>query len=74
MLKMNLYQRLYLSKKILPPVITPMVTPIKSEGETLLISEEQYVIVKEAMFNPMYKNWLNFIVEDNNNRTVNKRK
>jgi len=74
MLKLNLYQRLYLSKKILPPVITPMVTPIKAENDNLLISEEQYVIVKPAQFNPLYKNWLNFIVENNNKTTVNKRK
>lgn len=74
MLKLNLYQRLYLSKKILPPVITPMVTPIKTQEDNLLISEEQYVIVKPAQFNPLYKSWLNFVVENNNKTTVNKRK
>jgi hypothetical protein len=73
LMKLNLYQRLYLTKKILPPVITPMVTPIKADNKDLVISEEKYVIVKPARFNPLYKNWLNFIVTNNNVKTINKR-
>lgn len=70
--KLNLYQRLYLSKKILPPVITPVIKPIEINNKNLLISQEEYTIVKEARFNPLYKNWLNFIV-NNKSKIINKK-
>jgi len=74
MVKLQRYQYLYLTKKIRPPVITPLITPIKSNKKSLLISQEEYTIVKPAEFNTLIKNWKPFLVEKVNTYTKNKRK
>ena len=75
MTKLYRYQYLYLTRKIRPPVITPLITPIKTDKKNtnLIISEEEYTIVKPAEFNVIMKRWKNILVENKQFLTKNKR-
>lgn len=66
------YQRLYLTKKIEPPLITTQVSPIdkNKNNKTMTISEEKYYILKEAEFVDNYKKWDNYLVPNNPTRIM----
>jgi len=72
--KLYTYQRLYLTRKIRPPVITPIITPIKTTKNKMIISKEEYTIVKRATFDPIFRDWKNYLIKSVNEHTINLRK
>lgn len=71
--KLHRYQRLYLTRKMRPPVITPLITPITADKNKMVISQEEYTIVKPAQFNTAVKDWKLFLIETRNANTNNQR-
>lgn len=71
--KLHRYQRLYLTRKMRPPVITPLITPITADKNKMVISQEEYTIVKPAQFNTAVKDWQLFLIETRNANTNNQR-
>lgn len=66
------YQRLYLTKKIEPPLITTQISPIdkNKNNKTMTISEEKYYILKDAEFVDNYKKWENYLIQNNPTRAM----
>jgi hypothetical protein len=56
-----LYHYLFITKKIEPPVIGELITPIYDNKTKLTINESYYEIIKNAEFNTDTKKWKTFI-------------